>query len=61
VELVFLSSLLELDNFKERANETEADVCLCLHHNADKGQARGWWLFYVDKKPEYEKFVKVGV
>jgi hypothetical protein len=53
------NELLDLDNFKERANETGADVCLCLHHNANNGNARGWWLFYVDNKPEYQKFVKV--
>lgn len=47
-----------LDIFKKRANATNADVCLCLHHNANKGKARGWWLFYVEEDARYRKFVR---
>lgn len=45
--------------FKERANNTNADVCLCLHHNAFNGQAQGWWLFYVDEKPRHKQFIEI--
>ena len=49
------NELCSLDNFKDRANKTNADLCLCLHHNACNEKARGWWLFYADEKPEYRK------
>ena len=48
-----------LATLQQRANDSGADVCLCLHHNAANQQARGWWLFYVNRHPEFEKFIKV--
>jgi N-acetylmuramoyl-L-alanine amidase len=51
--------LATLATMQQRANDSLADVCLCLHHNAANGNARGWWLFYVDRKPEFERFIKV--
>jgi N-acetylmuramoyl-L-alanine amidase len=53
------NEFVDLDTFNERANATNADVCLCLHHNADNGLARGWWLFYVKDSPENRKLVKI--
>lgn len=49
---------LPLGELKARANETKADVCLCLHHNAANGNAKGWWIFYVEPDPEHEKFIQ---
>ncbi len=48
-----------LATLQQRANDSGADVCLCLHHNAANKQARGWWLFYVNRSPEFEKFTKI--
>ncbi len=51
---------LPLAILQQRANDSHADVCLCLHHNACNGQAKGWWLFYVNKhNPELEKFITI--
>lgn len=51
---------LELEEFQGRANATEADLCLCLHHNAsDNPTAKGWWLFVSQDDPATEKFVQI--
>ena len=48
-----------LATLQKRANDSDADVCLCLHHNAFNKQAKGWWLFHVTQNPQFEKFIKV--
>jgi N-acetylmuramoyl-L-alanine amidase/uncharacterized protein YraI len=53
------NELASLSTLQQRANESGANVCLCLHHNACNRQARGWWLFYVNQSPEFEKFIKI--
>ena len=54
------NELASLSTLQQRANNTGADVCLCLHHNASKyGNAKGWWLFYVNRNSEFKKFIKV--
>jgi N-acetylmuramoyl-L-alanine amidase/uncharacterized protein YraI len=53
------NELAPLSTLQQRANDSDADVCLCLHHNASNKQARGWWLFYVNRNYEFEKFIKI--
>jgi N-acetylmuramoyl-L-alanine amidase/uncharacterized protein YgiM (DUF1202 family) len=48
-----------LVTLQQRANESSANVCLCLHHNACNQKAKGWWLFYVKKDPDFEQFIQV--
>ena len=48
-----------LSTLQQRANDSGADVCLCLHHNANNQQARGWWLFHVKRNSQVEKFIKI--
>ncbi|MDJ0681882.1 MAG: SH3 domain-containing protein [Xenococcus sp. (in: cyanobacteria)] len=53
------NELASLSTLQQRANDSGADICLCLHHNACNKKARGWWLFYVKQDSQGEKFVKV--
>lgn len=53
------NELASLSTLQQRANDSGANVCLCLHHNACNRQAKGWWLFYVNRSPEFEKFIKI--
>ena len=48
-----------LSTMQQRANDSHVDVCLCLHHNAANGSARGWWLFYVNHDPKCEQFIQI--
>ena len=48
-----------LSTLQQRANDSGADVCLCLHHNASNRQARGWWLFYANQDAQFKKFIEV--
>jgi N-acetylmuramoyl-L-alanine amidase/uncharacterized protein YraI len=53
------NELASLSTLQQRANDSGANICLCLHHNACNRQAKGWWLFYVNRSPEFEKFIKI--
>lgn len=44
---------------QQKANNSGADLCLCLHHNASNSKARGWWLFYVKQDSQFEQFIKI--
>lgn len=35
-----------ITKMQRRANEFEADLCFCLHHNAFNGSVRGWDIYY---------------
>ena len=49
-----------LQVLQQRANDSGADVCLCLHHNATANhQAKGWWLFYVKQDVRFKEFIAV--
>jgi len=42
-----------LTKMQERANEFNADICFCLHHNGNNNKViRGWEVFYYTEKSE---------
>jgi N-acetylmuramoyl-L-alanine amidase len=53
------NELAPLTTMQQRANESGANVCLCLHHNAVNKKAQGWWLFYINRSPKVEEFIKI--
>jgi len=54
------SEHVEIGEFQGRSNATNADICLCLHHNSnDNRGAKGWWLFSVKNEPESQKFIQI--
>jgi N-acetylmuramoyl-L-alanine amidase len=53
------NELPTLATLQQQANNIQADVCLCLHHNACNGKAKGWWLFYANNNPQFETFIQI--
>jgi N-acetylmuramoyl-L-alanine amidase/uncharacterized protein YraI len=50
---------LPLEEYQSRANNTSADLCLCLHHNSsDRREAKGWWLFASKQDSKTDQLLK---
>jgi N-acetylmuramoyl-L-alanine amidase/uncharacterized protein YgiM (DUF1202 family) len=51
---------LALQEFQGRANSTDADICLCLHHNSvDNPGTKGWWLFSSKEDAKTNRFIQI--